>query len=90
MLNFSESGGIRESYFFDRLEALLNAQILKFWLFPHCPHQSQSRNSIAVAGFFIFRREKLAFLRIKIKNPIKSDSFKRDCICSSGLPRDQR
>lgn len=35
MLNFIESGGIRESYFFNRLEALLNSQFLKFWLLSH-------------------------------------------------------
>ena len=51
MLNFLESGGIRESYFFNRLEALLNAQILKFWLLPHCPHQAE--NPHENADFFI-------------------------------------
>ena len=51
MLNFFKSGGIRESYFFNLLETPMNAQILKIWLFPHCPHQSE--NPHENADFFI-------------------------------------
>jgi len=71
VLNFLESGGIRESYFFNHLEALLNAQILKFWLLPHCPHQAQSRYKF-VSGFLFSRRSKFTLLSIENKNAIKA------------------
>ena len=77
MLNFLKSGGIRESYFFNRLEALLNAQILKFWLFPHCPHQAQSRYKKLYLDYY-FLRIKFILVSKKIKIQQKQ-GFCKDC-----------
>jgi len=89
VLNFLESGGIRESYFFNRLEAPVNAQILKFWLLPHCPHQLDPDTNLCIGIFISVRFTKRALYTQEIKI-LQKHCFCAGYICRSGLDRDVR